>query len=70
MKSNKRHTLNPNIIAARYAVRGKTFLRAQEIKKKIDASKEKGEKNGCKAESCIIFCCQGGNILITKIRTF
>ena len=55
MKSNKRHTLNPNIIAARYAVRGKTFLRAQEIKKKIDACKEKGEKNPYPFDQ-IVYC--------------
>ena len=55
MKSNKRHTLNPNIIAARYAVRGKTFLRAQEIKKEIDACKEKGEKNPYPFDQ-IVYC--------------
>ena len=62
--------INPDIKAVQYAVRGKTFLKAQEIRKKIKEAKEKGEPNPYPFED-IVFCNMGNpQILNQKPLTY
>ena len=66
MKSQtKKLDINPDILAVQYAVRGKTFLRAQEIKAKIKEAKEKGQPNPYPFED-IVFCNIGNPQLLNQ----
>ena len=53
--SKYQFTINPDIYAVKYAVRGKLFLKGQEILKKIKEAKDKGEPNPYPFEN-IVFC--------------
>ena len=57
--------INPDILAVQYAVRGKTFLKAQEILAKIREAKEKGQPNPYPFEN-IVFCNIGNPQLLNQ----
>ena len=57
--------INPDILAVQYAVRGKTFLKAQEIRSKIKEAKEKGQPNPYPFED-IVFCNIGNPQLLNQ----
>ena len=61
----KKLQLNPDILAVQYAVRGKTFLRAQEIRAKIKEAKEKGQPNPYPFDN-IVFCNIGNPQLLNQ----
>ena len=65
MSQAKRLQINPDILAVQYAVRGKTFLKAQEIKAKIKEAKEKGQPNPYPFEN-IVFCNIGNPQLLNQ----
>ena len=61
----KKLDINPDILAVQYAVRGKTFLKAQEIQSKIKEAKAKGQPNPYPFED-IVYCNIGNPQLLNQ----
>ena len=61
----KKLDINPDILAVQYAVRGKTFLKAQEIQSKIKEAKAKGQPNPYPFEN-IVYCNIGNPQLLNQ----